>query len=684
MKAMMKCVVAGMSEDEFNSRGKLLLASDNFDSKKTVDTAELSDLAIDMRHRLQKELAQRAVNRVSLSHQSEADSVNESQGVNVENELLPSFPLPVDSFQFVSKGTKVATDCNGSVKLSDHNACGHTEEIAENQTFKVDKTEDSLVLSEVSCLKTFQNPFDHLKLDNESAGKMAAMMLDLSAEDFIPGDKCEEKLAADECAWKKENIPPAVGPTGAVTSNLDFSGIVGNAEISLHSVDVSQYGHQKKRVSVGEFFRLKSEQLHELGSKSNIGTYFGMKAQSPEKSLKLLPLVELEVDDVAQEVSVRNQDCTKQTERTHKPLSFSKGKESSLYSSEESINPRDSLSLSCIADILAKVDTCASPHTVVSNILKQSGLCNPKGILPVKRASTPQTSHVRFTSDACAAGDGVLKDASNFGIANVYSGSKKEDIACLSRSKYDTEASVSVIDTCDPAGKGIHDVQNVVPHTVINLPYDSDKKGKLSGSNVSSLSSDGGVTVVSEGSSDGWVFSVPNASIGIGAKLCSSSLKTSQKSNAAKTLNQKDKVNDQTFTLEDSISAGDLNALNLTSLAKTKQLDESLLRLTQEPTHMPKESVDCSALVPTLKQKYSELWPQLSMFSVKDPRTVRKPEWDLSVHSVESDHEVPRTPPEGRISAQSMMSTSHTAVAGKLYLVRLNMHQLSIQFALYC
>jgi hypothetical protein len=654
-------IVAGLSEDELDNRGKLLI-SDSFASKKIVD-AELSDLAIDMRHQLQMELSQRSINTVSFSScQSEGDSLNEHQGTNMGDNLFPSS-------LFVSQSLKMTSGHSYSLKSTGiHNAHGHSEDVSEQQMCdKMVKIDDSFVLSEASCLEMFQNPFDHLKLDSESVEKMAAMMIDLSTEDFIPGDKCEEKLAADECAWKKENIPPAVGPaSSAAISNLDFSGIVGNGEISLRSMDVSHCGHQKKRVSVGEFFRLKSELLGELGKKSNINNYFGMQTNSPEKGHKLLPLVEVELDeDATQEVSFSNQDRTKQTVRTCKSLSFSEGRKTSLYSSEHSIGPQDTLSLSCIADILAKVDTCASPRTVVSNILKQSGLCNSKGIYPVKKAGASQascSSSCSSISDAFYAKDGVFKDTSNFVNANIESDSQKERISILSHSKYGRAPSVDVIREFDFTRKDILNEQKGVSDSVINPLGHSDRKGKLSGSDLGSSSYDGDHSTLCETSSDGWVFTVPSASVGASAKYCSSNLKTCQKSKLAQILNEENKNNDQTFSLEDSVSAGDV--LKLKSSVENKHLDGSVLCVTQELVSTPKESVDCSALVPVLKNKYPELWPQLSKLDMKDARSDSKHECHLPLHCVESDHSVSRALTESRILVQSMMS-SETAVSGK-------------------
>ncbi|XP_021919602.1 uncharacterized protein LOC110829806 isoform X3 [Zootermopsis nevadensis] len=619
----------GLSEDELDSGGKLL-ASDNCVSKKIVD-AELSDLALDMRHRLQKELSQRAINKISfLSCQSEAGNSNERHSSNIGDKLFPS-----------SKSLEVTTECTSSLEPSDiHNAHGHSEEINEHQICdKTDNVGDSLVFSE-TCGEMFQNPFDHLKLDCKLVEKMAAM-IDLSAEDFIPGDKCEEKLAADECAWKKENIPPAAGTASAAISNLDFSGIVGNAEISLRSVDISHCGLQKKRVSVGEFFRLKSELLGELGKKSN--TYFGMQTKSPEKGHELSPLVEVELDeDAAQEQSISDQDCTKQIARTCKTPSFSEGRISSSYLSEYSIGPRESLSLSCIADILAKVDTCASPRTVVSNILKQSGLCNPKGTCPVDKPITSYNSS--SVTDPLCAKDGLLKDTSEFFDANIDS--QKEDMSSLSHSKNGTAA--GMIKEFDFGRKDILNEQKALSDTVIHLLDYSDRQGRLSGPNLMSSSCDEDDSTLNETGSDGWVFSVPNTSVGVDFKTC-------RKSDVAQILNEEDKNNDKTITLEDSVSIGDV--LKLTTLLENSLLDESVMCVTQELASMPRESVDCSALVPALKNKYPELLPQLSELDMKNSESVDKREWYLAVHSVESDLSTSNTLTESKTLVQSMMSS---------------------------
>jgi hypothetical protein len=614
---ILKFIVSDLSEDEQDIKGKLPSVHESYAKKQTVDAAELSDLAVDMRLRLQKELALRAINRVSFSScQSESGSLKEPEGTDLRSEFQNNMP-PVDISQSVSENVNVATAFSGSFNISDlHNEHSHTKEILGNKMAdKTDHVCQSSILSGSSCSDTLQNPFDSLKLDSESAGKKAAMMIDLSAEDFIPGDKCEEKLAADESAWKKENIPPAFGPISAATSSLDFSGIVGNAEISLNSANVSHCGQPKKRVSVGEFFRLKSEQLDELGTKSN-NMNFGMQAKSPEKGHKLLPLVEVELDDTApQEVSCNNGDCTKQTEGLFKSLSFSDGGKSLLYSSEHSIGSRESLSLSCIADILANVDTCGSPHTVVSNILKQSGLCNPKRFLPIKNASALQPSCSSSISDHDGKYNSVVSKA------NLYSDSKKEPFYSLSHSKCDRASSISGISTFDHSKKGVPvlNVQKAVPYTVINVSDCADEKRKLSYSNLTSLSYDGDDSAVSGESSDGWVFSVPNASVGVGAILCSSSLKAGQKTEDALTLNKADKNQDKTFTLGDNISAEDLNVDEFSSLVEKKQL---------------------------------ELQTHLSEVNVKNAQNVN------------SDRKISVTPTEGGISVQSVMSASYTATSG--------------------
>lgn len=617
-----------------------LLPFKGYVNEKTTDTKELSDLAIDMRCRLQKELAQRAMNRVfsSSSYKSVAGSLNDPEDTNVGNKFRPSAPLPADVSQSIPKSLKVATVLTQSKDLSNlHNGDSCTEELYNDQMCdKIDNVDESLALSKASGLEAFWNPFDHFKFEGESVGEMAAMMKDLCAEDFMPGDKCEERLEADESAWRKENVPPVAGPTSEGVSTLDFSGIVGNAGVFYHSTDISHCGRPKKRVSVGEFFRLKSEQLDELGTKTNISAYFGMQTKSPKKRHKLLPLVE-SVEDAVQKVPGSNQEYTCQSERTHKSPPSCDTRKSSLLPSELSVSQQDSLSLSRIADILANVDTCASPRTVVSNILKESGLCKLKRIPPAKRTVSPQLPHIGNTSDSHSAVDVVLKDTSNFGSAAVLRG---ENVSGSSDSRRNISCSISGINVIDSAMKGTCNVQKEAPRTMIDLLDDSGVKETLSSS------------AVSEESSDGWVFTVPNTTLGIGALLSSSAIIASD------SFLEEIKNNGQIVTLEDHISTGDLNDLIITSLVDNKQLDESVVCLSQER----KDSIDSCAAIPTLKGKNPELRPEFPEFGTKYIQSGDKPEWNFSVNSVASNQRVSITPTEGRLSLQSV-----TSVSGNVY-----------------
>jgi hypothetical protein len=371
-----------------------------------------------------------------------------------------------------------------------------------------------------------------------------------------------------------------------------------------------------------------------------------MQAKSPKKRHKLLPLVESD-EDVAQKMPGTNQECTRQSERTHKLPPSSDTRKSSLPSSELSVSQQDSLSLSRIADILANVDTSASPRSVVSNILKESGLCNPKRIPPVNRTVSPQLPHISNTSGVHSVVDVVLKDTSNFGSAAGLCGG---NVSGSSDSRRNISRSVSGINVIDTAMKGTRDMQKEVTCTVIDLLDDSDIKGTLSSS------------AVSEESSDGWVYTVPNATLGIGAILSSSAIKAGDK------LPEENKNNDPRVTL-DHISTGDLNDLVITSLVDNKQFDESTVRLTQER----KEFVDSCAMVPTLKVKNPELRPEFPEFGTKYIQSGDKPEWNFSINSVTSNQRVSITPTEGRLSLQSV-----TSVSGKVYSAMLKISQLYI------
>jgi hypothetical protein len=239
---------------------------------------------------------------------------------------------------------------------------------------------------------------------------------------------------------------------------------------------------------------------------------------------------------------------------------------------------------------------------------------------------------IRNTSDAHSVVDVVLKNTSNFGNAAVL---HSENISGSSDSRRNISRSVSGVNIIDSAMKDTGNVQKEVTCTVIDLLDDSDIKGTLSSSNIS------------EESSDGWVFTVPNATLGFGAILSSSAMKASDN------LPEKNKNNDPIVTLKDRISTGDMNDLTITSLADNRQLDKSVVCLTEER----KESVDSCAMVSTLKGKNPELRPEFPEFGIKYVRSGDKPEWNFSVNSVASDQRVSITPTEGRLA---------TSVSGKV------------------
>jgi hypothetical protein len=89
-------------------------------------------------------------------------------------------------------------------------------------------------------------------------------MKDVGDEDLIPGDKCEERLLADESQWKKEKVPPVAGPTSKGVSTLDISGSFENAEAFLHSTGIFDCGSPKKNVSVVNFFAIDQKNLMKI------------------------------------------------------------------------------------------------------------------------------------------------------------------------------------------------------------------------------------------------------------------------------------------------------------------------------------------------------------------------------------------------------------------------------------
>ncbi|PSN55009.1 hypothetical protein C0J52_02336 [Blattella germanica] len=559
----------GFSEYEFSNK-MLFDENEEIRNTKIVDP-ELSDLAIDMRLRLQKELAQRAIHKAELLNSGVIDHVQPDALRNME------------SLGKLTQNPKVSLDGCSDIDTESQDISDYSSDEIENRIVNMSGLNlDGSLISEhetTSNFENFHNPFDSKNLDNETKLNMAAIIAEFSHEDFVPGEKCEGKLLADESVWKKENIPPTLGAISSPSLNLDFSGIVGNAEISLIP-DKSVKDH-KRKISVGEFFRLKS----------NVNASFGMPAKSPQKNHKLRPLAE--VDE-----SLHN------TSANSKRTSVTNSKRDRSLRTEEESFARDSLSLSRIADILAQVDTCASPRTVVSNILKQSGLYGSKTKECGAQRDSVASSHSFSVANISKMVS--LKDHSNF------TDQDKERLSINSS----TEIKFPMNKSC--ASSQLSASENKSRNIFSNSTIKQSSK-KVSNED-SKLKQRKGTSL-----EDDWLFTLPSANEGVGAKLHSSIMKhetetarredsnlhssiKSQRNYLSKSLNNSDRSIDRLTAVAESIASGDFDVLKLETVGAN--LDKSILDVTRGLCDLPRDSVDCSALVPVLYKEHPQLLRQ--------------------------------------------------------------------------
>ncbi|KAK7874056.1 hypothetical protein R5R35_004605 [Gryllus longicercus] len=145
------------------------------------------------------------------------------------------------------------------------------------------------------------------------------------SEDFVPAENAAERLLADEKAWKQEFgfIPPGHQEKLELSC---FSGIIGDAEISLKSV-VGTQKTQKNKVTPEEYFNLKTDKMGSLDTilSSKERPNFGQDIESPnvnrariafvnpttqEMPEKLVSNLEVSTSEVPGECSVQENEAS--------------------------------------------------------------------------------------------------------------------------------------------------------------------------------------------------------------------------------------------------------------------------------------------------------------------------------------------------------------------------------------
>ena len=349
---------------------------------------------------------------------------------------------------------------------------------------------------------------------------------------------------------------------------------MGNAEITVTSA--SPFKQQKRKVSVGEFFRLKSSS----------SSSFSLQGKEHKRNWDLWTLMETETDELNTSLILQNKESStfkapidservKMSKSDSRKSYLSDDRNSSVYA-ETTSSTKDSLSLSCIAKILSNVDTCASPRTLVANILKQNGLCKSSEVKDETVSYLELSSSVSCTNTSS---DRILKDSSNI-----------EQLAA-NQSKLLSYSNVPLIPL-----------------------YSKDNDASYNSTEVQSTNGDSltGISTRKDIKTQYRAMEEIN------------SLRKNNDSKSLKTLTKKNKdlfdvnprfhsdinpeIKDSNLCgIESSIASGNLSVLKFDEKI---QVEGCMWNLIQELSDMPRESVDCSALIPTLQEKYPWLLSQ--------------------------------------------------------------------------
>ncbi|XP_020290598.1 uncharacterized protein LOC109858098 isoform X2 [Pseudomyrmex gracilis] len=118
------------------------------------------------------------------------------------------------------------------------------------------------------------------------------IMAQINEENFLSGSKLAEKLSVDEACWQQDHtyVMPAPSTEKQQLELSSFSGIFGQ-----HNLSVESCAGQK--LSVGQYFGRKSNNVGGLGKNEKIRPSLGFAAKSPVKRGILQPLVESTVSD---------------------------------------------------------------------------------------------------------------------------------------------------------------------------------------------------------------------------------------------------------------------------------------------------------------------------------------------------------------------------------------------------
>ncbi|XP_033220185.1 centrosomal protein of 192 kDa isoform X3 [Belonocnema kinseyi] len=321
----------------------------------------------------ERELARRLLQRCSaplLKDEKKADKENDGNvqnmiGGTTRSSLMGSEQSSAQSFTAVNEEENFSTE-NNAKSFTSNSVVFEPREITARS-------------SEMS--KNSENPFPNsfqANLGGLSFNSTAAeLMAQFGGEEFKSDSRMINQMMEDEISWR-QNYPFAMPlpPNTGEKERLDlscFSGIIGDFDLSLESCG-------GRKVSIGEFFKRKCENIGELSSSDSVQRpSFGFSIKSPKKREKMEPLI----------------DITGMTDES----TVHKEKENKRLSSTIDLTKENSLmSLSSIAQVLQNIDD-GTPRKLVDQLIMakmkkkqpqtQQVVSDTYTLLPSSRSSLP-------------------------------------------------------------------------------------------------------------------------------------------------------------------------------------------------------------------------------------------------------------------------------------------------------
>ncbi|XP_015189371.1 PREDICTED: uncharacterized protein LOC107073294 isoform X2 [Polistes dominula] len=318
----------------------MLLKSDD-SSLVLEETSEINDQVKEESNKLdaEQERARLLLRKCSniKSSISSSDSINKEDDVNIEtirDYVNSSDQMDVNSFKY---------NIDNKLKQQDtlHSKYSNSDSIV----FKLDEiTARSSEMIKNDKSEYFLSPKSiggGISFDTILAEQQAAQFKD---EQFYSISQINSQLLTDEPSWKQNCTYSAPLATNLAKNHLNlssFSGIIGELDVSVES-------SSGRKVSIGEFFKRKSENTGNLSNSNKEKPLLGIPVKSPPKKRQLIPLIDSTIVDGS---------STTFKEKDQIPTNVT-----------QSIEDHSIMSLSSIAKALEDLDSC-TPRRLVDQLI---------------------------------------------------------------------------------------------------------------------------------------------------------------------------------------------------------------------------------------------------------------------------------------------------------------------------